>query len=444
MSRKTTGKSVAVASIAVLLAGCVTLPAQKVAPDESPVIQGSASRRNYTPLEPAFTCLADLMRSRRVPVVGIAVGDVKDYTGKYSQNEGNAITQGGALMIYSALGKMGDVVQLQERFDTRIAELELAYTDRRQLGDGRQHQVESGKPAVPWVPYFGGTILRSNYYIVGGITELNYNIGSGGAELNVTGIGGKRRTYTMNVGVDLRIVDTRSLLVARTVSLQKQLVGEEVGVGVYRFFGKELIDINVGTKNQEPLQLGVRTAIEHGVVELISSIAGIDPLECLDASGMRARSEPVAEGAMPAPVAAAPAAAPVAGEMVAAAPPSAEQPRPQNLGQAAAVANNIVPFEFGNGDITAGAVSQLEKIANEASQGKQVTIQVVARDNEQWAPNQRRELTNARIKAVTDYLQGKGIAASRIGVSWQPAPTDNQITRHSPGFQLVATMVVGR
>ena len=437
------GKGVAAAAMVGLLAGCVTLPAQKQAPDEAPVITGSASRRNHTPLEPAFGCLADIMRSRQVPAVGIAVGDVKDYTGKYSQNEGNAITQGGALMIYSALGKMGDVVQLQERFDTRIAELELAYTDRRQLGDGRQHAVEAGKPAVPWVPYFGGTILRSNYYIVGGITELNYNIGSGGAELFVSGVGGKRRTYTMNIGVDLRIVDTRSLIVARTVSLQKQIVGEEVGIGVYRFFGNELIDINVGAKNQEPLQLGVRTAIEHGVIELISSIAGIDPLECLDASGMRARS--VAESqeaprAFASATAVTPQGAPTA--QVPAAPP--EGASPVNLAVASSIANNLVPFEFGSGSLSPQGTSQLERIAADATQGRQPIIQLVARDNEQYPPNQRREVTNARIKAVTDYLVARGIAASRIGVTWQPAPTDQQITRHSPGFQLIATMVVGR
>ena len=131
------------------LAGCMSLPSQQLAVDEEPVVIGAAARRNYTPLEPAFACLANGIRQKNQPPIAIAVGDVKDYTGKYSQNEGSTITQGGALMIYSALGKLGNVVQLQERFDTRIAELELAYTDRRQLGDGRTHAVETGKPAVP-------------------------------------------------------------------------------------------------------------------------------------------------------------------------------------------------------------------------------------------------------------------------------------------------------
>jgi curli biogenesis system outer membrane secretion channel CsgG len=431
------------AGAATVLTGCVNLPAAKQAPDEYPVIIGSMSRRNYTPIEPAFACLADLMRLKHLPPLGIAVGDVKDYTGKYSQNEGNAITQGGALMIYSALGKMGDVIKLQERFDTRIAELELAYTDRRQLGDGREHTVESGKPAVPWVPYYGGTILKSQYYIVGGITELNYNIASGGAEVFVNSVGAKKRTFTMNIGVDLRIVDTRSLVVLRTSSIQKQIVGEEVGAGVYKFFGTELVDVNVGNKNQEPLQLGVRTTIEHGVVELVAAVAGIDPAQCIDSTGV-ARAAPLSAEAVQATP---PPPPPTNGnghgaEQVPAAPPPPEGAVPQNMSLAPPGPSNLVPFEFGSPSISTQAGGALEKVAADAAQGRQVVIQLIARDNETWAPNQRRELTNARVKAVSDYLIAKGIASSRIGVTWMPAPTDQQITRHSPGFQLVATMVV--
>ena len=264
------------------LVGCSSLPAEKLAPDEEPVVIGAAVRRNFTPLEPAFACMAASLRQRNQPVFGIAVGDVKDYTGKYSQAEGNAITQGGSLMLYSALGKMGNAVRLQERFDTRIAELELAYADRRQLGDGKLHAVEAGKPTVPWVPYFGGSILRSDYYIVGGITEVNYNIQSRGAEMSVSAIGGKARTFTMNVGVDLRIVDSRSLVVIKTVSMQKQITGTEVGAGIFRFFGTELLDVNMGSKNQEPLQLGVRTTIEHGLLELLGAVSGMSAQPCVD------------------------------------------------------------------------------------------------------------------------------------------------------------------
>lgn len=447
MRKTTKGIAFAAAGLSLLLEGCVTLPAAKQAPDEFPVITGSMSRRNYTPIEPAFACLADLMRQKHVERLGIAVGDVKDYTGKYSQNEGNTITQGGALMIYSALGKLGDVVAVQERFDTRIAELELQYTDRRQLGDGRQHSVEQGKPAVPWVPYFGGTILRSNYYIVGGITEVNYNIQSGGGELYVSGVGAKRRTFSMNIGVDLRIVDTKTLLVVRTASIQKQIVGEEIGAGIYRFFGTELADVNVGSKNQEPLQLGVRTTIEHGVVELIAAVSGVDSTQCIDATGVArsavssASAAAAPEGATTSPVKNSKNGKNGEGEPIPAAPPD-QGLQPQNVVLAAPGPSNLVQFDFGSGSMSTQAVTVLDQAAAQAMAGQQVTLQLLARDNETWAPAQRRELTNARVKAVTDYLASKGVNGARVGVTWMPAPTDQQITRHSPGFQLVATMVV--
>src|SRR5699024_1408545 len=105
-----------------------------------------------------------------------------------------AITQGGSLMAYSALGKLaqasaGDLT-LVERFNTAVTNAELAYMNKRQLGGHRNYIIEDPnnpgrKVSVPWKPYYGGTILPSDYYIIGGITALNYNIQSGGLEFRV-------------------------------------------------------------------------------------------------------------------------------------------------------------------------------------------------------------------------------------------------------------------
>ncbi len=254
----------------VSLSGCTVtgggIDTQRVAPGEVPIAIGAPVRDNRSPMEAALACFGDQLTAANVKPTVIAVGEVRDYTGKYSINEGNAITQGGSLMVYSALGKIGGALAIAERFDPTIAERELGYTDRRQLGDGQVHQVNGDR--VPWLPYFGGTIARSDYYIVGGITELNYNIRSGGAQFSVNNVGPKARVYTQSVAIDLRIVDTRSLLVLKTVSLTKQFSGYEIGAGVFRFFGTELFDINIGAKGQEPLQLGIRTALEEGVLKL--------------------------------------------------------------------------------------------------------------------------------------------------------------------------------
>lgn len=259
----------------------------ELAEGQKPVLQGADVSQNVTPSGDVLSCYKQKLGSTGI---GIAVGDIRDYTGKNSDVQGYAITQGGALMAYSALGKLAPAFEIHERFDTRVADVELLYSSKRQLGDGRTHSVdgESGPEGemqeVRWKPYYGGSVMQSDYYIVGGITELNYNIESGGAEFAVNSFGAKRRTYTMNVAVDLRLVGSQSLRVVETVSLQKQLTGYEVGAGVFRFFGDDLVDINAGIKEQEPLQLGVRTAIELGVVDLLEGLSGTSAQSCLTRS----------------------------------------------------------------------------------------------------------------------------------------------------------------
>lgn len=283
---KVIGKWLLLSVAMVGLSACV-MPNQvkRVAMYDSgePVILGSRVTHNTTPYDPVLACFGKLIGSQKL---SIAVGDIRDYTGKTNPDEGFSISQGGSLMAYSALGKMERGVVIHERFDTRIADAELAYSTQRQLGDGETHEVDGAdgaKSEVPWKPYFGGTVLQSDYYIVGGITELNYNIQSGGGSVMVENIGPRARTYVMNVAVDLRIVGTQSLKVIDTVSVQKQVVGYEVGMGMFRFFDTNLYDIDAGVKNQEPLQLGVRMAIEDAVLQLVSSVAKKEPTSCLNA-----------------------------------------------------------------------------------------------------------------------------------------------------------------
>lgn len=419
------------------------------------MLSGSTSRNNNTPMEAAFACLSKAYSALKVPVVSITVGDVKDYTGKYSQAEGNAITQGGSLMLYSALGKMGNTVRLQERFDTRIAELELAYADRRQLGDGRLHAVEAGKPQVPWVPYFGGSILRSDYYIVGGITEVNYNIQSSGAEVSVSSVGAKSRTFTMNVGVDLRIVDSRSLLVVKTISMQKQITGTEVGAGIFRFFGTNLLDVNMGAKNQEPLQLGVRTTIEHGVLELLGATSGMSPQPCVDYALKGAQTPEKLEAAIaeirktlpPAPTPVPVAMPQPAAEQVA--PPLAPValPVPVNAAQSSSKFGGngslSIQFEPNNTALDGSAMSALSELGKALAGDLQKTLklELLTRETENLPSAQRRQLAQDRAKAVTDALVAAGLPPSRILVDWLP-DASTAIQRLGAGMQLVARLTV--
>lgn len=281
-------RAVSAAVLSMTMAGCAVVPEnlrrETLNEGDVPVVMSSKPTPNNTPLTAKLICYGERLEYAGKGAKGIAVGNIRDYTGKLLDLEGYVVTQGGALMAYTALGHLVPGIILHERFDTQIADAELNYISNRQLGDGMMHQTEDNETGqssqVPWKPYYGGSVLQSDYYIVGGITELNFNIQSGGGELAVENVGGKGRLYTMNVGVDLRIVGSQSLKVYDTVSIQKQITGYEVGASVFRFFNSDLWDVNAGAKSQEPLQLAVRMAIETALLDIVPTVTGVDPTGC--------------------------------------------------------------------------------------------------------------------------------------------------------------------
>lgn len=331
--------SLVLAASALTLFGCADTTLRRVAPESAPVLQGPAVSGNGSPLDSSFACFRDRMLERPSGPLAVGVGEVRDFTGKSSINEGATITQGGSLMVMSALGKLGRSVRLHERFDPRVGELELIYTDRRQLGDGRTYTVPDGNRArqVPWLPYMGGSILQSQYFIVGGITEVNWAVQSGGFSARVNGVGPRARSFTMSIAADLRIVDTRSLVVAHTISLQKQVVGHEIDADVFRFFGDRLFDINAGTRNLEPVQMAVRATLELGVLELMSFVSGITLEGCLEEA---VRAGFVSRGYVP-PAPPAPPTPSV--PLLDAAPPAPEPARPRPRPPVAAAPRAAAP-----------------------------------------------------------------------------------------------------
>ena len=442
-------------SVAALLAlmlgmsGCGTLEQQLMKTGEVPMTRGAPVRDNVTPMDAPLVCFADRLAASRRPPVVIAVGDVKDYTGKYSVGEGNAVTQGGALMVYGALGKLDGTVQIAERFDPVIAERELGYMDRRQLGDNQLH--DSGAPnsgqKVPWLPYYGGTIVQSNYYIVGGITELNYNIRSGGVDVTLDQIGPKARTFTESIAVDLRIVDTRTMMVVRTVSLTKQFTGYEVNANIFRFFGSDLFDLNIGAKGQEPLQFGIRTALEEATMKLVGSVTGVSPETCIDqmASAHAAQS---ASSGNPYASANGPYPRPQTAQYV---PPPPQQYRPgtavpinESPSNGVKMTGSGMPvvFQFGSVTIGGASMSMLDQIVEAAKVGS-VEVLVQAPDTEVWDPQKRENLTIDRVRAISFALVYRGIAPAAVNVTWKPDASDTNVRRSAPGLQTVAKIKIG-
>ncbi len=234
---------------------------------------------NPTPYTNALVCLGNFARSANMSAPRVAVGRVADYTGKVEQDGGGAkITQGASLMAMSAFAKAG--ARLVERYDTSVSEMELKYANNQLIGDdasGGLRQINAGQ--VP----------GSDYYLVGGITELNYNIHSSGVDIMGGGVNAtdgsglfSRRVFVMNVGLDLRLVDTQTLEVVDVISYQKQIIGREISAGLFTFFGGQTVsaDIGAGGKALEPIQLAVRTVIERAVLEMSSNLYGAAPGVC--------------------------------------------------------------------------------------------------------------------------------------------------------------------
>lgn len=274
---------------ALSLQGCISPSANSIGRYTSP-IGGAPVISNETPYSAALRCMSGYVRQRPVR---IAVGQIADYTGKTeADGSGRKVTAGAALMAMSALNKAG--VQMVERFDTSVAEMELKYANNKLIGDDQQPNPQAGD----FRKIMAGSIPGSDYYIVGGITELNFNIRSENANGNGGGTGVNATTgtlggsmYVMNIGMDLRLVNTSTLEVADVISYQKQIIGRQVSAGVFDFLGTNFFDVSVGESALEPIQLGVRSVLERAVLEMTTRIYRTPPTAC--ASPLGTDSDPL-------------------------------------------------------------------------------------------------------------------------------------------------------
>lgn len=227
---------------------------------------------NPTPYTKGLVCLGRYARQTGATSPRIAVGRILDYTGQVDIQGGRRITQGASLMAISAFAKSG--ARLVERFDTSVSELELKYANNKLIGEDNQQ--------APFREINAGSIPGSDFYLAGGITELNQNIRSSAADLSLGDVdildpvgNAGVRLFVINVGIDLRLVETESLEVVDVISFQKQIIGREVSAGVFDFFGTSFIfDASVAERAQEPVQLAVRSVIERAVLEMMANLYG--------------------------------------------------------------------------------------------------------------------------------------------------------------------------
>jgi holdfast attachment protein HfaB len=276
MSRYPLPKFAFISVLAASISACTTLPSFSEAEYVSP-FDGASVVENTTRYSPALECLKPLVGGRGPSAKRFAVGRVSDFTGKEDLVNGKRITQGAALMVISALAKTG--VPMVERFDPSIADMELKYADNKLITDNPESKAHR--------QIFSGSLPGSDYHIVGGITEVNYNIRSGSLESSIRFIGAAARYFVMNVAVDLRVVNTKTLEVINVQSLQKQIIGTELNGGYFRLFSDGLVDINAAERTQEPIQKGVRMVIEHAVFNMLTEMNNLSAQSCAQLSAAK-------------------------------------------------------------------------------------------------------------------------------------------------------------
>lgn len=275
----------AASAVAALLGGCISASAGPQGLYASPIGNAPVTA-NPTPYSAALYCMADYARRYHLPSPRIAVGRIADYTGTVSADGGRQVTGGASLMAMTALAKSG--ARITERYDTSVSEMELRYANNRLIGD----DGPGGADDVQYRRILAGSVPGTDFYIIGGITEVNYNIRSGGIDVaagqadSATPLSGalSGKSYVMNIAIDLRLVQTTSLEVVDVVSYQKQIIGREISAGVFDFLNGNVFDISAGEGGLEPVQLAVRALIERATVEFMANLYGAPgPEICLSA-----------------------------------------------------------------------------------------------------------------------------------------------------------------
>ena len=285
MIRRRLKAAAAAGAAAALLSGCISATANPQGLYASPIGNAPVTA-NPTPYSAALYCMADYARRYNLPSPRIAVGRIADYTGTVSADGGRQVTGGASLMAMTALAKSG--ARITERYDTSVSEMELRYANNRLIGD----EGPGGADDVQYRRILAGSVPGTDFYIIGGITEVNYNIRSGGFDMAAgqatsqtplsAAFAGK--SYVMNIAIDQRLVQTTSQEVVDVVSYQKQIIGREISAGVFDFLNGNVFDISAGEGGLEPVQLAVRALIERATVEFMANLYGAPgPEVCLSA-----------------------------------------------------------------------------------------------------------------------------------------------------------------
>lgn len=197
-----------------------------------------------------------------------AVYGFKDQSGQYKaspdSNFSTAVTQGGSAILVKALRDSRWFIPVErENLQNILTERKIVRAIE-QPGDG------DGKNQIKLPSLTGAKLL-----IEGAVIGYDSNIKTGGLGVKYLGVGSSGQYRADQVTVNLRAVDINSGQILHSVSTTKTVYSVQLTTGVYKFISyKSLLEAEVGTTLNEPVQIAVQEAIESAVVNLIAE--GID------------------------------------------------------------------------------------------------------------------------------------------------------------------------
>tara|TARA_B100001059_G_scaffold61860_1_gene57791 strand:- start:848 stop:1627 length:780 start_codon:yes stop_codon:yes gene_type:complete len=193
----------------------------------------------------------------------VSVYDFRDQTGQYkpqpNSNFSTAVPQGGTSLLTTALIDSQWFVPLErEGLQNLLTERKIIRAAQKKDKVVNNHGADLS------------SLSSANIVIEGGIVAYDSNIVTGGAGAKYLGIGGSGQYRTDQVTVNLRAVDVRTGQVLLSVTTTKTISSHEIGFGAFRFVDyKELLEVEMGYSQNEPVNIAVMSAIDAAVIHLI-------------------------------------------------------------------------------------------------------------------------------------------------------------------------------
>lgn len=193
----------------------------------------------------------------------VAVYDFRDQTGQYkpqpNSNFSTAVPQGATALLTMAL------LDSQWFYPLERQGLQNLLTERKiiRAAQSKDKVVSNHGSDLP-------SLQSANVMIEGGIVAYDTNIKTGGLGAKYLGIGGSGKYRTDQITVNIRAVDIRSGKILSSITTTKTILSYELSAGAFRFVDyKDLLEVEMGYTNNEPVNIALMSAIDAAVIHLI-------------------------------------------------------------------------------------------------------------------------------------------------------------------------------